>query len=320
MNAQEMREYAVELMKRRRKKNTYTNGGDRKYFFGKPDNDVSNTAQKGFSDCSSAVRAAIRAAAGIDIGGNTDAQIRNRAKGLIVHQTEDGMPPDESLLKAGDALYFRGNKYHIMDVGHVEMYTGKNELYGHGSGIGPVAHDLKEYCARRRAQGKGYFMTIRWITDDMHSDTELPRPTLRYGSSGDVVKELQGMLIELGYSCGRWGADGEFGRSTESAVKVFQAERDLVADGIVGKLTWAALEALQAGDTDDDTEQECRMAVIGMGSWHVRTAPSKDAPKLGYVKNGDILPLSGDSAAGWVGVMYNGERAWVSAKGVGSVG
>ena len=223
MDAREMREYAVQLMKSRRKLNSYTNGADRVCFFGKPDNEPGNTAQKGFSDCSSAVRAAIRAAAGINIGANTDAQIRNRAKGLIVHHTEDGMPPDESLLKAGDALYFRGNRYHIMDVGHVEMYTGKNELYGHGSGTGPVEHDMRKYCENRRKQGKSYFMTIRWITDDMHSDTEPPRPTLRYGSSGDAVKELQGMLIELGYSCGRWGADGELGRGTQSAVKLFHS-------------------------------------------------------------------------------------------------
>ena len=63
MNATEKRMEAVRLMKSRTRKNTYTNGGDRKYFFGKPDNVPGNTTQKGWSDCSSAVRKAIQAAA-----------------------------------------------------------------------------------------------------------------------------------------------------------------------------------------------------------------------------------------------------------------
>ncbi len=314
MNTQEMREYSVALMKSRTKKNMYTNEADRKYFFGKPDNEVGNTTQKGFSDCSSAVRKAIEGAAGISIGSNTDAQIRNRAKGVIVHQSENGELPDESLLLPGDAMYFKGNKYHIMDVGHVEMYTSKNELYGHGSGVGPVKHDLKEYCARRKAQGKAYFMTIRWITDSMENSQEVPKPMLRRGSSGEYVKELQGLLIALGYSCGKWGADGEFGRSTESAVKLYQAERNLEVDGIVGEKTWAALTAEQIGEDDEEQHETAQKVVIGKGSWHIRTGPTTSAAKLGFVKSGDVLDASGEETEGWIGVMFNGERAWVSKK------
>ena len=65
-------------------------------------------------------QAAILAAAGIDIGSNTNAQIKNRAKGQIVHETE-GYYPDESQLLPGDCLYFKGNTGHALDVGHVEM-------------------------------------------------------------------------------------------------------------------------------------------------------------------------------------------------------
>ena len=315
MNAQEMREYAVKLMKSRYRKNTYTNGGDRKYFFGKPDNAVGNTTQRGFSDCSSAVKAAIQAAAGINIGSNTDAQIRNRAKGIIVHQSDDGTLPDESLLLPGDALYYKGNKYHVMDVGHVEMYTGTNELYGHGSGTGPVKHDMDEYSARRKAQNKQYFMTIRWITDSMSNDTPPQKPMLRRGNSGDAVRELQEMLIAMGYSCGKYGADGEFGRSTECAVKLYQAEHNLDTDGIVGDKTWAALAAEQVGE-DNEAEQDMQI-IIGSGSWHVRTAPSKTAAKLGYVKSGDMLGVRGEETEGWIGVWFNGEAAWISKKAVG---
>ena len=64
MDVKALRELAVGYMKSRKGKNSYTQGGNRVYFFGKPDNEPGNTTQKGYSDCSSAVRASIKAAAG----------------------------------------------------------------------------------------------------------------------------------------------------------------------------------------------------------------------------------------------------------------
>lgn len=65
------------------------------------------------------------------------------------------------------------------------------------------------------------------------------RPTLKRGSSGSEVRFLQLRLKELGHDPGT--VDGIFGSRTEQAVKDFQAYRGLTADGIVGRLTWAAL-------------------------------------------------------------------------------
>lgn len=68
------------------------------------------------------------------------------------------------------------------------------------------------------------------------------KPTLRKGSRGDAVKQLQQGLIRKGYDCGASGADGIFGKNTEEALKRFQQEHDLAADGICGPKTYAALE------------------------------------------------------------------------------
>ena len=57
--------------------------------------------------------------------------------------------------------------------------------------------------------------------------------TLRQGSRGDAVRQLQEIL---GIT-----ADGIFGPITKAAVKDYQAANGLKADGIVGPLTWAAL-------------------------------------------------------------------------------
>ena len=87
------------------------------------------------------------------------------------------------------------------------------------------------------------------IPAGLYSEEEIPvetvKPILRRGSRGDNVRELQRQLTDLGYSCGV--ADGVFGAKTETAVKDFQRDHGLKADGIVGPLTWAAIdEALGA--------------------------------------------------------------------------
>lgn len=67
------------------------------------------------------------------------------------------------------------------------------------------------------------------------------RPQLAQGADGDDVVALQRRLLELGYDLGPARDDGQFGRATAAAVRGFQASHGLVADGIVGPLTWAAL-------------------------------------------------------------------------------
>lgn len=85
------------------------------------------------------------------------------------------------------------------------------------------------------------------ITDDVDLDlyygevAPVQHPTLRKGSAGECVKELQELLIKAGYSCGKYGSDGRFGDGTLEAVKAFQADRGLIVDGVVGTKTWAEL-------------------------------------------------------------------------------
>jgi murein L,D-transpeptidase YcbB/YkuD len=65
-----------------------------------------------------------------------------------------------------------------------------------------------------------------------------PLPILRFASSGIVVRVLQRLLISNGYMV---RVDGVFGPLTETAVQAFQNRRNLVADGIVGQITWREL-------------------------------------------------------------------------------
>lgn len=64
---------------------------------------------------------------------------------------------------------------------------------------------------------------------------------LRKGAKGDNVKALQILLIGRGYSCGSYGADGDFGNATYNAVKAFQKAKGLSVDGVCGPKTWNKL-------------------------------------------------------------------------------
>ncbi len=59
------------------------------------------------------------------------------------------------------------------------------------------------------------------------------RPVLKLGASGDAVRELQARL--------QLPQDGKFGPATRGAVVTAQVHAGLVADGVVGSLTWHAL-------------------------------------------------------------------------------
>lgn len=74
--------------------------------------------------------------------------------------------------------------------------------------------------------------------------TYTPAPTatpgaLGSGASGDRVVQLQQRLKALGYYAGE--IDGQFGNGTKSAVRAFQKQHGLDADGIAGSKTMAAL-------------------------------------------------------------------------------
>lgn len=65
------------------------------------------------------------------------------------------------------------------------------------------------------------------------------------GQRGEAVREVQEMLISLGYLADP--ADGVFGPRTEAAVLAFQKERGLDATGIVGEATYGQMKTSAAG-------------------------------------------------------------------------
>src|ERR1043166_3291787 len=69
--------------------------------------------------------------------------------------------------------------------------------------------------------------------------------TLKQGSSGPDVQDLQQKLKDLGFDPN--GVDGNFGPGTKAAVIAFQQSQGLQADGMAGPATLGALQAATAG-------------------------------------------------------------------------
>ena len=85
--------------------------------------------------------------------------------------------------------------------------------------------------------------------------------SIQRGETGDRVRNLQYTLYELGYYDG--SIDGDFGQTTEDAVRAFQIRNGLKVDGIAGKDTLATLyssNAVAATTPQDEKES------IGFGA------------------------------------------------------
>jgi peptidoglycan hydrolase-like protein with peptidoglycan-binding domain len=97
-------------------------------------------------------------------------------------------------------------------------------------------------CCNKAGAGYKVFDSKGVVKYEYVAQTSKPTikdTSLRSGSTGNKVKELQTNLKKLGYDCGN--IDGIFGSKTVAAVKEFQKDQKLVIDGIVGAGTQTAI-------------------------------------------------------------------------------
>jgi len=66
-------------------------------------------------------------------------------------------------------------------------------------------------------------------------------------------KDMQIALKNAGFYKGE--IDGDIGPMTERAIREFQAENDLIVDGVVGPKTWAALSKYLTSQGEKDVPQ-----------------------------------------------------------------
>lgn len=129
---------------------------------------------------------------------------------------------------------------------------------------------------------------------------------------GNDVKELQSLLIQAGYSCGSYGADGDFGDATENAVRELQKDSKITVDGEVGPQTLAALEKLL-----EDTVVEAPKSVkIINGNCYVRKGANTSYSIIKVARKGENYSYAGETTDnGWNKIYVNETTVgWVSGK------
>lgn len=146
--------------------------------------------------------------------------------------------------------------------------------------------------------------------------SEVKDGALRRGDEGEDVRELQRALIALGYDCGSYGADGDYGADTEKAVKAYQTNRRLTVDGIAGDKTLAAIEADLNALGDDMAEESAPSGNLRVadGTWNLRRGPGTEYAIAGIAKGGEWLRSA--YAPGWVPVIIDDAVRWISERGI----
>lgn len=198
----------------------------------------------------------------------------------------------QHLLKSGEFVELKGSKY-----------TEQSEFLGVGD---ILVTRTSGHTVVVLTNGKKYEGTI------IPEECELGERLLRNGDEGADVKTMQEYLLDLDYDLGKWGADGDFGDTTEMAVVEFQDAAGVEPDGIYGPNTHAALMAEIEKQKAPEIARKVR--IEGGDCW-VRTAPNTVGDRLGIAHDGDELPYGGETAAnGWHLVAFENKNAWVSGK------
>ena len=261
-----------------------------------------------YSDCSSSISYAYKEA-GYSFGIlNTVGMYESKKLKRVDVTIKKGVPQEVDRLRVGDMLLFAGSdssRAYADYVGHVEMVGEINggivTLYGHGSGT-PSKKSMVAYCGQRqgaktstRRGNKGLIKVVRFIQDGDDGDGDsIPVVT---------VKDVQSALLTRGYKLPVYGADGEYGPETASAIKAFQHDR---GHAETGEINAALLDALGLATA--------KVVVTG-GSVNVRSAPSVETGEiLGVVKQGRELAYQGIDKDGWHLIEYQGRDGWISGK------
>lgn len=101
--------------------------------------------------------------------------------------------------------------------------------------------------------------TVGKTTYNLLYSDEVKANIIALGEQSEIVKKYQNRLIALGYLSGE--ADGNFGLSTQNAIRAFQSRNDQVVDGYLGPDTRSLMDSenakpfgMRLGEQSDDVK------------------------------------------------------------------
>ena len=217
--------------------------------------------------------------------------------------------------------------------GHVGFYVG-----------GGYAVEWKGFaygCVKTKVAGRGWthWYKLPFIQYETDGTGNIPPVTemtlgsrlLKHGMSGADVKVLQELLLQLGYSLPKYGADGIYGTETESAVKAFQANEGLEIDGKYGDQAHVALRAAVADDDEgqqdgpDEEEKPTpgpepdpgsqRLVIVSDGGKvNIRVGNDTGYARITSVAPGTTFEYVATAPNGWNAIVVGAQVGWVSGQ------
>ncbi len=133
-------------------------------------------------------------------------------------------------------------------------------------------------------------------------------PLVQQGDSGQTVTAIQDALKALGFFPTSVASTGFYGTVTVQAVRDFQAENSLTADGVAGPSTQGLLFD---GSTNPSPNDPQTVQVSTSGSpLNVRSGPGVQFSVSDTLSNGAVAGVTGETLGGWVELSSGG---WVSS-------
>ena len=214
-------------------------------------------------------------------------------KGMAADISVEGVLPRE-VAKYAESIGVLGIGLYETDADgyfvHVDTRTNKYFWYGQSQ-------------LYRSTFGGASNQTTTSPSTNVQADTSQNQTyVLMRGVIGSQVKSIQEKLIAIGYDLGKDGADGNFGKMTDAAVRNFQKANGLVVDGKVGEKTLEALDKAYAN------RGELKSVKITASVLNVREGAGLNYRVVGRVKRDSVHNLF-EEKNGW-GRIANG---WISS-------
>lgn len=269
---------------------------------------------------------------------------RDTAKALLYHEPFIYCPTAGSLFKQHNRLFADPK------VGDVVLFMKSSGVFGHtgivykvdntnfytiegntSSASGVVANGggvaYKQYNrASSKATGHRFCRPDYSLVKSVNNvPVTVEKDYLSLGDSGKEVKEMQKMLIALGYDLGSFGADGDFGKATDDALRKFQSEHKLTVDGQYGaktkkKLTNKYNKKVNQSQSETGLNEEGKWkGVVTADSLNVRTWAGIENPTCSFspLKRGtevDVCDTKKDKdGKDWYYIKYNNKHGFVSS-------
>lgn len=145
-------------------------------------------------------------------------------------------------------LLLKGSKGNFVRIAQEKLLVKGYKLskFGADGNLGEETQEvIKQFQKDNGLQVDGKIGNQTWAKlNDINTNSPIsqyPGYLIKKNQQSEEVRKVQARLIELGYNCGKTGADQIFGNSTYNAVIAFQKANELSADGMVGPNTWDKL-------------------------------------------------------------------------------